>query len=101
MNNIIDFSERTPHVEGNVHCLACRYEWVAVALPGTVYLECPSCSNIRGVWKYPIIPDKETGFICNFCKTYVFMIHRRGARCMGCAFVHSWETILEDDINAT
>jgi Zn finger protein HypA/HybF involved in hydrogenase expression len=32
------------HISGKARCLACKHEWAAVSLVGTVWLECPACS---------------------------------------------------------
>ena len=48
----IDLSDarraRNPHLEGAARCLDCKHEWAAVAPVGTRWMECPSCSLIRG-----------------------------------------------------
>lgn len=44
-------ADKTPHLSGAAVCLACKHEWVAVALVGTVWMECPACSLERGRYK--------------------------------------------------
>ena len=59
---IIDFKtakeERDHHLSGDAKCLACKHEWMAVAPVGAVWMECPSCTLLRGRYiahsEYPL-----------------------------------------------
>lgn len=84
--NAIDLAaaraERTPHLSGAAICLACRHEWVAVAPVGTVWMECPSCSLLRGRMAHPVVVGDEH-WEC-FCGNDLFRLSPRGAYCPNC-----------------
>lgn len=49
--NVIDVSEKMPHLAVPVRCLACKHKWVAVAPLGTDTnaLACPECGAQRTI----------------------------------------------------
>ena len=86
MNNIVDLAqarqERTPHVSGPARCLACKHEWVAVAPTGVTWMECPSCSLIRGRF---VFPHQRDGLVWKcFCENDLFHVTPDGVYCPNC-----------------
>lgn len=55
-----------PTFEGRVKCLACQHTWQAVAPYGTIWLECPSCTLVRGTWLFPF--SRPEGCLLWTCK---------------------------------
>lgn len=75
---------------GEAKCLACGFEWIAVAEIGCTALECPKCGCDRGRTKGPCWPADGTVFVCN-CGCDVFVLRRSGALCIGCGITPtSW-----------
>lgn len=79
--------EREPHASGTAKCMACKYEWEAVAPLGTYILTCPSCETKKGMWKYPFgAPVGSRYLSCVVCGAehqYTYIL--RGARYVRCA----------------
>lgn len=50
--NVIQLDDRRPVNTGLAFCLLCGHRWTAVAPIGTVFLECPLCKAIKGVFKF-------------------------------------------------
>lgn len=48
----VDDEQEVPHMTGTAVCLDCKHEWVAVSPLDTKWLECPSCTLVRGRYKY-------------------------------------------------
>ena len=73
---------RRPHLSGEARCMLCSYEWVAVALVGTLWLECPSCHSEKGYLKFPV---QRTGleWIC-ICGNDLFRVTPEGYYCPNC-----------------
>ncbi len=100
MSNIVTFAPRQtetegeppdPHGEGEAVCISCHHEWVAVAPVGTVGLECPQCSSLKGVWKrffYRGFGDGEFPHWQCRCGCGLFRITPRGVYCPNCGRAH-------------
>lgn len=67
-NNVIPFTRKPSTVEaeekgqwgqGPAFCLACNYEWAAVAETGTTELECPECKRCTGHFKFEFMPSGD------------------------------------------
>lgn len=82
MGEIVSLAESRPHIAGLAKCLACEYEWAAVAQVGTLTLDCPKCGCQRGVLKYPIIRDGDH-WTCH-CGNWAFVFTRIGTYCPNC-----------------
>ena len=86
MGDILDLEkareERAPHLSGEARCLACGYEWVAVARVGTIWMECPSCHLERGRYVGPA--DREGFHLHCDCDCDLFYITPKGAYCPNC-----------------
>ena len=82
--NVIEIGDyqNAPAMSGETRCLACGHEWVAVAPVGTVFLECPSCSLVKGMLKYPCEREGEH-WECN-CGNSLFHITPDGVYCPNC-----------------
>jgi len=50
MGDVVWLGDYRPHITGDAICLVCNREWVAVALEGTVELQCPDCDEMSGVF---------------------------------------------------
>ena len=46
--DIIDLSDRRPHVGKYVACMDCGHDWAAAAPVGTASFQCPSCGSMSG-----------------------------------------------------
>jgi len=92
---IWDISDGRRHLEGIAACVVCGQEWEAVAVAGTVNLECPGCGCWRGVWKFPYCgPRDGEQYQCAKCHGHVFYVVRAGLDCLGCGFLHKWAGVL-------
>ena len=83
MTNVTRLDDRRPHWQGHARCLDCRHEWEAVAPRGAVWLECPSCSLVRGRFVYSHSRE-ESHWTCQ-CGNDLFLFHQiRGLFCPNC-----------------
>ena len=74
--------EREPHSAGKAKCLACKYEWVAVAPIGVTWMECPSCTLERG--RFVAQHERDTKhWHCN-CGCDLFYATPDGFYCPNC-----------------
>lgn len=73
---------RTPHLSGSARCLACQHEWVAVAPVGSIWLECPACSLIRGRYFEPA-EKPARHWTCN-CGCDLFHVTPNEIYCPNC-----------------
>lgn len=90
--SIVQFpsKQNDSHLAGEVLCLACGFEDVAVAPVGTVFMECPKCHAPRGRFKYPCYaPEGEIAWHCA-CGADVFFITPQGCYCCGCGVKQSF-----------
>lgn len=78
--------ERKPHMTGPARCLDCKHEWVAVAPVGTIWMECPKCSLIRGRFVNQVERDGDH-WVCN-CGNDLFYVTSDGAYCPNCGGWH-------------
>lgn len=72
------------HGVGAAFCIACDHVWQAVAPTGTTTLECPSCSAMKGKWKFEFYPStgqmvRECG-----CGNQLFYLTHEGHLCANC-----------------
>lgn len=89
-SNISSINDAKPHSGGEAHCVACKYEWVAVALVGTTQLECPRCGTWKGLFKYPFnVVEGELLHYCN-CGNDLFRITPKGHLCINCGILQSY-----------
>jgi hypothetical protein len=89
MGKVIDLRSRQPHMSGRAVCLACKHEWVAVAEIGTICLECPKCSLMKGAFVAMCVPD--VALVCN-CGNALFYMTHDGPMCGNCGFTH-WDIV--------
>jgi len=86
MGELISLEEKKiedqPHASGIAICLDCKYEWVAIAPLITTWLECPSCSLIRGRLKVYFERD-GLQWECG-CGNDLFFIKPEGCYCPNC-----------------
>ena len=47
--DIIELSDRRPHVKKYVACMDCGHDWSAAAPVCTTAFQCPSCGSMSGV----------------------------------------------------
>jgi len=80
--------KRRPHSTGRARCLDCKHEWQSVAPSGTVWLECPKCSLVRGRFIFPHELPEGTGvWHCN-CGNTLFEVLVDGFFCPNCGVKH-------------
>lgn len=80
---VVQLPEREePHVTGEAHCTACAHEWVSVAEVGAVWLECPSCRTMRGLFKYHV--EREGLEWACACGNDLFRATPEGFYCIRC-----------------
>ena len=82
--------KKTPHVTGEVRCLACRHEWVAV-VPDTLEepFECPNCGVNKGRFKYPYSPPKGCAlWTCNCGCDLFYKLSSGYLMCPNCGSYH-------------
>jgi hypothetical protein len=72
-----------PMCEGEARCLACKHEWRAVFPPGASDLECPACSLLRAVPKWPFSGSSGYVWVCH-CGNDLFRLTPQSAICVGC-----------------
>lgn len=88
MAEVISLDAHRPHYEGPVRCLDCKHEWQAVAPVGTLWLECPSCSLLRGRFIWPVQRQEILHLICG-CGNDLFHLTEYGPYCPNCG---DWKT---------
>lgn len=79
---VIQLDEMRPHSSGEVLCLACANEWVAVTPVGTVWLDCPACKLTRGRYKYA--HTREGAHWQCKCGNDLFSVMEQGIYCPNC-----------------
>lgn len=72
----------SPHLSGQAFCLDCQHEWVAVVPIGTLWLECPSCTLVRGRLKFQCERVGEQ-WECG-CGNDLFHVTPDGVYCPNC-----------------
>jgi len=60
--DIIDLSDRRPHVSKYVACMDCGHDWEAAAPVGTASFQCPSCGSMSGC----VVNPHDAEFFKNF-----------------------------------
>ena len=85
MGEVIDLDKRrfNPTLSGKAICLCCKHEWVAVVPAGTIELECPECSTMKGVMKYPCSPANRVVWECG-CGCQLMYMTPDGCYCHVC-----------------
>lgn len=69
---------------GTAICSACHHEWLSVAPTGTMELECPECSTMKGRFKFDCAPPEGTlSWTCN-CGNQLFNVLEDGIFCPNC-----------------
>lgn len=79
--------ERQPYNAGEAFCMVCKKEWIATAPIGTVWLECPQCGAMKGLYRYSCLRDDARWF-CN-CGNDLFHVTPKGYYCPNCG---EWQT---------
>lgn len=74
--------EGQSHNTGKAFCLVCKKIWVAVAPTGVVWLQCPQCGAMKGLYKYSCLRD-EARWVCN-CGNDLFHVTPNGYYCPNC-----------------
>lgn len=91
---VIDISteriRRHDHLEGNAVCLACKHEWIAIAAPGTLYLNCPACSLDKGVFQCGVYLPRHWQCNCGNATFFINPDEFRLAICCYCGMGHSF-----------
>ena len=82
IGEVVDITSRMPHTSGQVKCMNCQHEWVAVAPVGTTVFDCPKCSACKGVFMGFALPEEF--FMCRRCTGYLFALTRTGEICVSC-----------------
>lgn len=75
-------------------CIGCGHRWVAVAMVGTRWLECPSCHADKGIFKKPFgAGEGDEVFVCGACDSEALTAYRHKGlfylRCMNCGLDHT------------
>lgn len=85
MGEVVDINihKSSPTLSGEAICLCCKHEWVAVVPAGTIGLECPECSTLKGVMKYPCSPANGGIWMCE-CGNYLMYMTPNGVFCHVC-----------------
>lgn len=86
MADVISMAEHrvVPHLSGRARCCACRHEWVAVAVVGTTWLECPGCGTNKGRYLNDVVPSDPAGWWQCGCGCDVFRVTRAAIYCIDC-----------------
>jgi len=82
MGTVVNLSDRKPHSSGPAHCMVCKYEWVAIAPVGVVWLECSNCGSMKGLFKYSC-QREGSEWVCN-CGNTLFCVTPDGTYCPNC-----------------
>lgn len=83
----ISVRRRDPHCTGDVRCLSCGHDWIAVWPDGVDWLECPVCRLQMGHSCGPTTP--EVRWWCG-CGNNLFFINPDGAHCPNCGKRQEW-----------
>ena len=73
---------------GPAICMNCRHEWVAVAPQTAKELECPNCGTMKGIYKFPFVPEGEI-WNCS-CSNDLFYVTREGYFCPNCGKIQTF-----------
>lgn len=78
-------------MQGPVRCLQCGHEWRGVAPVGTIGLECPKCSLLRGCFMHTPSYTSEDHYQCA-CGSQVFCLTKKRVYCPNCGRNHKpWD----------
>lgn len=82
MGEVVTFKPADdPHSTGPAICRGCKHEWVAVTPTNGLELECPSCSTMKGCfkWTYAASPGQYV-FACGCgCEDFFIMAPNKTA----------------------
>lgn len=82
-----------PHLSGEAHCIGCGHDWVAVAPVGVWQFECPSCTTMKGIYRYPVgAAEGDAYFRCTCGCEALTAYYRAGhfyLKCMSCGTDHT------------
>lgn len=81
-DKVVSLADRRPHMSGAARCLDCKHEWQAVAPIGTLWLECPNCTLVRGRAIYHHSRD-GVEYTCN-CGNDLMRLKPEGCYCPNC-----------------
>lgn len=78
----LDDHRPDPHLGGEAVCFACKHKWAAVCPVGVLWLECPSCTLLRGRLVHPVRTDTPH-WTCA-CGSEVFHLTEMETYCCNC-----------------
>jgi hypothetical protein len=73
MTNIVDLTERLPHITGEAICTLCGCLWVACSPAGVALVECPDCGTPTGRRLYGVAPSN--GVVRRECQCGCQLFH--------------------------
>ena len=90
--NVIAFKQREePRMHGKARCIQCNHVWQGVAHVGTVFLECPICKTMKGVFVGVCEPEDGVKIReCN-CGNQLFYLTIEGHMCANCGQYQFYE----------
>ena len=97
MGDVVEFKPKLNgrHASGIAVCEECNHEWLAATeVPVVSKLECPSCSEMKGSFKFPFgFGEGEEVFSCSTCEGTQFEIGRDKCLCTSCGSDIFWDDI--------
>ncbi len=88
MSNVISLfqnnEDNDPQLSGTAHCITCKHKWVAAAPAGTVWLECPSCGSIKGLFDGPCSPPENAAIWQCYCTSRILYATPNAVHCYNC-----------------
>lgn len=88
--SVVDLASRRAEREqegwanGAARCLACKHEWQAVAPRSTDWLECPTCTMVKGRFVYHYVPREGREKWECACGNDLLNVLRDGVFCPAC-----------------
>lgn len=86
MGDVVQLSERRPHISGMAFCTHCDHRFAAVAPAGTAHqwLECPACHTEKALYQFPCcLPAGGLVRTCD-CGNQLFYLTPAGHLCPNC-----------------
>jgi hypothetical protein len=85
MDNVVPFNspKSEKHMTGDAFCICCKHTWVAVAVIGTEWLECPNCETTKGRFNFPVVAKEVAHWNCA-CGNDLFHITEEYLYCPNC-----------------
>ncbi len=92
MNNVVPFNapKSEKHMSGPAFCAACKHRWTAVAIIGSIWLQCPNCETEKGRFEWPVLAKEVSHFECN-CGNDLFHITEEYVYCPNCGQEHIFD----------